>query len=47
MFSKRKTRAMMRMAHMDSHEMKTMMKVVAAGYIAYRATKFVMKEIMD
>lgn len=47
MFCRKRTRALMKMASMDSGDMKTMMKVVAAGFIAYQATKFVVKEIMD
>ena len=47
MFSRKRNRAMMKMAHLDSNDMKTVAKVVAAGFIAYQATKFVMKEIMD
>lgn len=47
MFCRKKSRAMMKMAHLDSHEMKSVMKVVAAGFIAYQATKFMMKEMMD
>ena len=47
MFSRKRNRAMMKMAHLDSNDMKTVVKVVAAGFIAYQATKFVMKEIMD
>lgn len=47
MFSRKRSRALMKMAHMDSHEIKTAVKVVAAGFIAYKAAKFMMKEIMD
>lgn len=47
MFSRKRSRAMMKMTHMDSHEMKTMIKVAAAGFLAYQAAKFVVKEIMD
>lgn len=47
MFGRKRSRALMKMAHMDASDMKTVVKVVAAGYIAYQATKFVVKEIMD
>lgn len=47
MFGRKRSRALMKMAHMDSGDMKTVVKVVAAGFIAYQATKFVMREIMD
>lgn len=47
MFNRKRSRAMMKLTHMDSHEISTMMKVVAAGFIAYQATKYMVKEIMD
>lgn len=47
MFSRKRSRAMMKFSRMDSCEMKTAIKVVAAGYIAYQAAKFMMREIMD
>ena len=47
MLSRKRNRAMLKMVQTDSHEMKTAFKVATAGFIAYQAVKFMVREIMD
>lgn len=47
MLSRKTNRAIMKMVQPDSHEMKTAVKVATAGFIAYHAVKFMVREIMD
>lgn len=47
MFNSRRSRSLMKMTGMDQCEVRSMLKIAAAGYIAYHAAKFVVREIMD
>ncbi len=47
MFSRKYRRSLQHLGHMHSGDMSEMMKIAAAGFIAYQAAKYVIREVMD